>query len=191
MSQELAQNWQLFALRGALALALGLGTFAWPSMTLPALVLAFGTYALLDGIAALTFAARQGAREHIWLVWLEGLAGVGLAMAVFAWARSAAELLVLGIALWAMVTGLLEIVVARRLRHALPSEALLGVAGAASMALGVAIFVWPASGAAGVVLLLGSYGIVFGALLLSQGLRLRKALGQEGEQTFGPKSRHA
>lgn len=191
MSLDLVRNWQLFVLRGALALAFGLGVAAWPGIPLPTLVLAFGTYALLDGIAALAVAVRYGAREHVWLVWLEGLAGVGLAMAVLAWVQSAAELLVLAIALWAVVTGILEVVVARRLRFELPSEALLGVAGAVSLALGVAIFVWPASTASGLVLLLGSYGIGFGALLLSQGLRLRKSLGQGGDEGFGPRSRHA
>lgn len=191
MSQGLVRDWQLFALRGALAMAFGLGAAAWPGIPLPALVLAFGTYALLDAIAALAVAVRRRGREHVWLLWLEGLAGVGLAMAVLAWWQSAAELLVLGIALWAVVTGVLEVSVARRLRSELPGEAVLGVAGAVSVALGMATFVWPSSTASGLVLLLGSYGIVFGALLLSQGLRLRKALGQERDGGGGPGARHA
>jgi uncharacterized membrane protein HdeD (DUF308 family) len=193
MTGALSRSWSLFAARGALALALGVGAFLWPSMRLSTLVLLFGIYALLDGITAVAIGTRQRAREHAGLHVLEGLAGIGLGLAVLFWARFAAELLVLAIALWAVATGIVEVVMARRLRGVLPSEGLLGVAGAASIALGIAIFVWPTSSSLALVLLVGSYGVTFGGFLLAQAFRLRKVhrrIHDHGEH-FGPRPRAA
>src|ERR1700756_4812709 len=99
MTPVLSRGWNLLALRGALALVFGITALVWPGMTLPAVVLLFGTYALLDGVAALAIGTRDTPHEHAWLVLLEGFAGIGLGLAVLAWTRTAAELLVVAIAL--------------------------------------------------------------------------------------------
>jgi uncharacterized membrane protein HdeD (DUF308 family) len=145
-------------------------------MTLPALVLTFGAYALLDGIVTISLGTRPGATERSWVVLLEGLAGVGLALAIFLWSRVTVVLVEPLIAFWAIATGLLELIAANRLRREVPTEPLLVVAGAASVLLGFAIFLWPAAaGPFAFIVLLGSYALVFGGAMLIQGLRLRKA----------------
>src|SRR5258706_554028 len=52
MAQVLIRNWWAFALRGALGILLGLAAFLFPSITLGALVLLFGFYAVVDGVFA-------------------------------------------------------------------------------------------------------------------------------------------
>lgn len=170
----------LLALRGAFALLFGATVLLWPAMSLPALVLAFGIYVLLDGIAAVAIGTREGEREHAWLWLLEGFAGVGLGLAALAWTRTAAELLVLAIGLWAIATGAAEIAVAGRLRREVPGEVLLLAAGVASVLLGIAVFFVPSTSAVGLVLLFGLYGLVFGASLLGQAFRLRRSVHRVG-----------
>jgi uncharacterized membrane protein HdeD (DUF308 family) len=46
----LARNWGAIAVRGVAAILFALLTFAVPGLTLAALVLLFGAYALIDGI---------------------------------------------------------------------------------------------------------------------------------------------
>ena len=174
-------SWSLLALRGAFALLFGFTVLLWPTASLPVLVLAFGIYVLLDGIAAVAIGTRQGEREHAWLWLLEGCAGVGLGLAALAWTRTAVELLVLVTGLWAIATGATEIAVARRLRREVPGEVLLLAAGVASMLLGIAIFFMPSTSAAGLVLLFGTYGLVFGASLLGQAFRLRRGVRRVGD----------
>jgi uncharacterized membrane protein HdeD (DUF308 family) len=188
MRSPFAHHWESLALRGGVAIAFGLIAFLWPGMTLAALVLLFGAYTLLDGIAAIVIGTRQRARQHAWSVMLEGLAGMGLGLATFSWTRTAAELVVVLIALWAIATGLLELFAAMRLRRELPGQALLGVGGVASMLLGFAILLWPTAGAPTLVALLGSYTLVFGTAMLVQGLRLRRAVRrlEEDDSHLGP-----
>ena len=191
----LSRSWSLLALRGAFAVLFGLTVLLWPTMSLPALVLAFGIYVLLDGIAAVAIGTRSGGREHAWLWLLEGCAGVGLGLAALVWTRTAVELVVLAVGLWAIATGALEVAVASRLRRELPSEVLLFAAGVASMVLGVVVFFMPTTGAVGLALLFGAYGLVFGATLIAQASRLRRELhrleGGGDDRHFGPRPRAA
>ena len=181
MRDIFVRSWRSLAFRGAIAFVFGLTALLWPGMTLVMLVLLFGVYALLDGIVTLALGTRNLVREHGWVVFLEGCAGVGLGLAVLLWTRVAAELLVLLIALWAIATGVLELIAAVRLRRELPEEMLLGVAGIVSVLLGLAILAWPRTGAVALVIMLGSYAAIFGASMLFQALRLRKI--QRGDET--------
>jgi uncharacterized membrane protein HdeD (DUF308 family) len=172
------------------ALPFGLVVFLWPHMMLSALALTFGVYALLDGSVTISLGTRPGATEHSWVVLLEGLAGVGLALAIFLWARVTVVLVDPLIALWAITTGLLELIAASRSRRQVTTEPLLVVAGAASVLLGFAIFLWrPAVGPFALVVLLGSYALVFGVAMLPQGFRLRKALARLNGTTWKPDRR--
>jgi uncharacterized membrane protein HdeD (DUF308 family) len=187
----LSRSWSLLALRGAFALVFGLTVLLWPTMSLPALVLAFGIYVLLDGIAAVAIGARPGAREHAWLWLLEGCAGVGLGLAALAWTRAAVELVVLAIGLWAIATGAIEAAIASRLRRELPSEVLLLAAGVASMLLGIVVFFMPTTAAVGLAVLFGVYGVLFGGALLGQAVRLRRNIRrlERGDRHFVSGSR--
>jgi uncharacterized membrane protein HdeD (DUF308 family) len=77
------------------------------------------------------------------------------------------------IAARAIVTGTLEMIAAIRLRKEISGEWLLAVSGALSVAFGVFLFVFPGPGALGLLLWIGAYAMVVGALLVGLGFRLR------------------
>ncbi len=191
MGTVFARTWKSLACRGAIAIAFGLIALVRPGMTLAALVLLFGGYALLDGFLSIAVGTRHRAREHAWTMALEGFAGIGLGLAALLWTRTAAELIVILIALWAIGTGILDLFATIRLRRELPGEVLLGIAGTVSVLLGFAILFWPRAGTFALVTLLGSYALVFGTAMLLQGLRLRRVLRrfEEGDGHIGPTPR--
>jgi uncharacterized membrane protein HdeD (DUF308 family) len=78
------------------------------------------------------------------------------------------------IAAWALITGVLQIVTAARLRREMRHEWLLALSGALSVVFGVLLIVWPAAGVLAVVTLIGAYAIVFGIALVALGVRLRQ-----------------
>lgn len=169
MEIVIVRNWSALVFRGVVAILFGLVAFLWPSITLSALVLLFGAYALLDGVLALA----AGSHRRAWMLLLEGLLGVGIGLAAFLWTGFTTVVLVDLIALWALATGVLELVAAVHLRREVPGELLLGVAGSASILLGVLMIAWPRLSAFVIVTLLGLYALFFGSAMLILALRLR------------------
>jgi uncharacterized membrane protein HdeD (DUF308 family) len=77
------------------------------------------------------------------------------------------------IAAWAIVTGVLELGAAYLLRRIVRNEWILVLGGVASVLFGILLAINPTAGLITIVWLFGAYMIVFGALTLALGLRLR------------------
>jgi uncharacterized membrane protein HdeD (DUF308 family) len=77
------------------------------------------------------------------------------------------------IAAWAVVTGVLEIVAAVRLRKYITGEWLLALGGVASVIFGFLLVAFPLAGAIVIALWVGAYALVFGTLMVALGFRLR------------------
>ena len=172
----LSRNWWAIALRGVAAIIFGLLTFVMPGITLAVLVLLFGAYAIVDGIFTLVAVARGQAvarAEPRWVLVLEGVVSIAAGLVAFLWPGLTALALVYLIAAWAIVTGVLEIVAAVRLRRQIDNEWWLGLSGALSVVFGVLLMAAPGAGALAMVFWIGAYAILFGALLVGLAFRLR------------------
>jgi uncharacterized membrane protein HdeD (DUF308 family) len=174
MLSALTRHWWIFLVRGALAILFGLGAFFWPAITLAALVVLFGAFAFADGFMTLV-AAIQGraAIPHWWLYLLEGLAGIGAGVLTFFWPGITAVVLLAFIAAWAIVTGVLEIAAAIRLRKEIEGEWALALSGALSIGFGLILMARPGAGALAVVWLIGAYAVAFGIVMVLLSFRLR------------------
>ncbi len=174
MTSALSRNWWAIALRGLVAVLFGLAAFVWPGLTLLALVFLFGIYALLDGIFSIIAAVNNRAgNNRWWLLLLEGLVGVAAGIIAFIWPGITAFALLYLIAAWAVITGILEIAAAIRLREEIEGEWLLGLGGLLSIVFGILLFIWPGAGALAVTWLIGAYALFFGILLIILGFRVR------------------
>jgi uncharacterized membrane protein HdeD (DUF308 family) len=171
----IASNWWSLALRGLLGILIGVVTFLWPTITLSALVLIFGAYALIDGVLSLAGAWRRSQAHRRWgSLLLEGIFGVAAGIVAIFWPVIAAVTLIAIIAVWAMFTGIAEIVTAIHLRKHIRGEWLLGLLGATSVLFGVLLLVAPLAGAVVIALWFGAYALVTGILLTVLAFRLRK-----------------
>jgi len=189
MLETLSRYWWAVVLRGVAAVLFGVMALIWPGITLFVLVALFGAYALVDGVITLATAFggnRERAGSRGWLI-AQGIAGIIIGILTFAWPGVTALALLWLIAAWAIVTGVLEIVSAVRLRRELRHEWLLALSGALSVLFGILLAVWPAAGALAVVTLIGIYAIVLGAALVALGVRMRR---HQGDEQAVPGSRH-
>ena len=172
---ELPRHWWVVALRGLTAIIFGILTFVWPGITLTVLIYFFGAYAIVDGLLA-AYVAIQSRGQHAWALLLEGIVGVGAGLVAFFWPSITALALLYLIAAWAIVTGVVEVIVAVRLRQVITNEWTLIFSGVLSVLLGVALVLQPDVGALALVWLIGAYAIVFGLGLLAFAWRLRGLL---------------
>jgi uncharacterized membrane protein HdeD (DUF308 family) len=170
--ESLTRNWWAVLLRGIAGILFGVITALAPGVTLAVLVLVFGAYAFVDGVLAIASAVRHHARGSARIVLVEGIAGMIAGIITLAWPGITAIALLFVIAAWALVTGVLEVAVAIRLRKTIAQEWLLVLAGLSSIALGVLLFLYPAAGALALVLWIGAYAFVSGVLFVALGIRL-------------------
>lgn len=167
-----SRHWWVFGLRGIAAVLFGILAFAWPGVTLAVLVLLWGAYALVDGVLSLISAFRVE-NDHRWGLLIEGIVGIAAGLAAFVWPGLTALVLLYIIAAWAVITGVLELYAAVRLRKVIRNEWWLILSGIASLLFGIVLLAAPGAGALAVVWLIGFYAIVFGVLLIGLSVRLR------------------
>jgi uncharacterized membrane protein HdeD (DUF308 family) len=166
----------LLLLRGIVTIAFGVLAFIWPGLTLLTLIFLWGAYAIADGVFALGAAvsSKGGEIAPRWWLALIGLAGILAGLLAFVWPTITAQVLLVFIASWAILTGALQIWGAIQLRKEIEVEWMLVLSGLLSIALGVALLARPGVGALAVIWLIGSFAILVGCIYVSLALWLKK-----------------
>jgi uncharacterized membrane protein HdeD (DUF308 family) len=133
-------KWWMTAGRGAFAALFGLAVLFLPGLDHRSLALALGLFAFVDGLmlAALAVVARH-TLDQWWLVLVESCASFAVAAVALAWRTEDTFSLLVLLAAWAVVTGVLEVEAGVRLRRLAAGEPSLLVAGGLSLVLGVAL----------------------------------------------------
>jgi len=174
MTFSLTINWWSVLIRGLLAILIGIVALALPGVTVTALVFLFAGYAFVDGVVSIIGAVRAVATKERWgSLLIEGIAGIAAGVITVLWPAVTALTLIYVIAAWAIVTGVLEIAAAVRLRRHISGEWLLALSGVASVIFGVLVAAIPLAGALVLAVWFGAYEVVFGTLLVALGFRLR------------------
>jgi uncharacterized membrane protein HdeD (DUF308 family) len=171
----LTRHWWVLALRGLAGVIFGVLTFLWPGMTLFVLVVLFGAYALVNGIFSFMLAAKapKGYPNFGSLI-LAGIFGVLAGLITLFWPGITAFSLLIVIAAWAIVNGIMEIYYAIKLRREIKGEWLLALAGILSVIFGVLLLLNPFVGAVVLVLWIGSFAVVFGILLMILAFKMKR-----------------
>jgi uncharacterized membrane protein HdeD (DUF308 family) len=174
MWSDLGRNWGWIVVRGIAAMIFGVLALVLPGITLAALVLLWGAYALADGIIALIAAFRIRDRgKPFWALLVVGILGIAAGILTFIWPGMTALVLLAFIAAWSLVMGIFQIIAAVRLRKSIENEWLLGLSGLLSIIFGVLMLINPGAGALAVIWVIGAYAVLFGVLLIALGIKLR------------------
>ena len=162
----------LWLLRGALAFAFVIVAWLVPFPMVAALMVLFGGFALLDGGFALMLAfTSRGPPQWVNAFWLEGLISVLAGMVMIFSPGLGLHSLVVVIGVWAITSGVVEVIAAYRAGSHLMGRALLAVAGGASVATGSLVLLWPNDRS--LVFFVAAYAFVFGVLTTTFAVRLR------------------
>lgn len=174
-------SWKWIMARGVLAILVALVAFLFPFPALLGFTLVFAAFAFVDGVLTLASGIRGGETSWTELI-LRGVLGIAVGVifvlmplvAVVGYALATLAILIA----WAVVTGVLEIVAAARLRKAIRGEWLLGLSGVLSILLGLTVaaflFLYPTATLLSVAWIIGAFLLVAGIALIVQANRLRK-----------------
>lgn len=175
LATAMGKSWWLLLLRGLVAIAFALLTWLQPAASLAAMVLVFGIYVLADGVLGI-WAALSGRKNHRhwWVLLLWGLVSVAVGAMTFLAPAITGLVLLMYIAAWAIVTGVLQIVAAFRLRKEIQGEWLMGLMGVLSVAFGLLLVAQPGAGALAVAWIIATYAFIFGALTVMMAFKVRK-----------------
>lgn len=174
MSSFFVRSWWVLAVRGLAGIAFGILAAAWPGLTLLTLTILFAIFALVSGFISVAGAVRHRRTEDDWLVaMLLGLVSIGAGVVAVLNPAVTALVLVLVMGANALVTGVLDIYAAIRLRRIVEREWMLVLSGLAAVVFGAIVFVVPGAGALALVWLVSVYAILTGVLQLGQSVRMR------------------
>ncbi len=160
--------------RGLLAIGVGIVALAWPGVTVLALVVLFAVYAFVDASLQAMQAFGSRSAGPVFGHLLLGLADIAAGVVALAWPGATALVLVVLVAGWAIVTGVLEFFAAFGDGEEAGTRAMFIFGGLASVAFGVVLFARPDMGAVSLALLFGLFNMVAGSWMLVRGIDLRR-----------------
>ena len=167
-------HWWVLVIRGVIGLVFGFLFIFWPGLSLVALIYLFGAYALVDGVFAAAQALRLGVHnDRWWPLLFEAIVGIAVGIVFFRFTGLSAVAVAFTIAVWAIATGIFEIVAAFRFGGGGGAPWLLGLGGVLSIIVGVLFAIAPVQALIAYVIVLGVYAIVFGIMMIVWGFRLR------------------
>jgi uncharacterized membrane protein HdeD (DUF308 family) len=171
--------WWMLLVRAVLTLAFGIVALASPGIALLALVYVFASYALLEGVAAVSygFRARGTAPHWGWSV-AQGVISVLAGLVALVWPGQTAVTLLFVIAFWAIVLGVAEVGEAFAARKAGNDHWGWTLAsGALNVVVGILLMIWPGSGILTLLWLIGVFALASGIAGIGWAFRVRATTG--------------
>jgi uncharacterized membrane protein HdeD (DUF308 family) len=187
MFDAIESKWWLLALHGLSALVFGVLAIVWPDITVFVLVIFFGAFALIDGIAAVILAMSLGRTlVQSWPLLVQGALSMIIGVIALLWPDITTLALLYVMAFWLMFGGALQIYAAYRLRHEINREWLVGLSGVLAIVAGVVLIVFPIGAIVTLGIIIGVYAILYGITLLGRAFQARSQ--RESQPTIGERT---
>lgn len=175
MLLSFAQNWWTLGLRGLVAIIFGIATLIFPEISFLIFLMMLALYFTLDGIFTVILTSNRGVNDRTKIpVVIEGVFEILLGIAIFGWPEISAFGFTFLLAFWAIITGILKIIAAIRLRKIIANEWILIFSGVLSLLFGLGVGVFPMLGILITAWMIGIYALIFGTSLLMLAIKLRR-----------------
>ena len=186
--EVLSRNWGWVVLRGLATLLFGVLAFVAPGLSLFGVMILFALYAVAEGLASVVAAINRAliSEERWGSLLVSGVVSLLAGAIALIWPAMTALILVFIIALRAIVTGILDIMTAIRIRHVVTGEWMMALAGVMSILFGVVLIMQPGVGALGLIYVIGGWAVLFGALMVALGVKLRSLRPHQPASRYRP-----
>jgi len=174
----LARYWRVTILRGLLLGLLSIIAFAFPNMTLEALIALLSTFFLTDGVLIIWVVSRQQ-KSAGWIIHLlEGVTGLVFGGVLLMYLNPSILFVLTVVAGWTMMTGLIKVWSALHMFQDADDEFWLGLSGVFGVASGVFILLFPIEIYSVAMTTIGAYSMIAGAITVILGVSLRQHLNE-------------
>jgi uncharacterized membrane protein HdeD (DUF308 family) len=181
-----ARQWWVLVLQGVLGIIVGVFAIISPGLALATIALLFAAWALVSGVSQLTAGWRVAeARGRSWPFLLSGAVSVVAGILAVAFPGVTILYLILLLGAWILVSGMMEVYTAWRIRNEVTGEWVLALAGALRVVAGILIVAMPYVGAILTAALFATWAILSGAAALFLGWRLRQFAGGTRASAMG------
>jgi uncharacterized membrane protein HdeD (DUF308 family) len=168
--------WIFAVIRGALAIIFGLIALFAPIATSIALAIVIGVFAIVTGVFDIIEAIRHRGSSSMVLRIVLGAVSILFGILVLVWPGISLAILVIMVGVWAIITGVLQLMSSVRHRAVPDSGWVWGIiGGAVSILFGVVVLIWPGTGLVAIIWIIGIWAVVWGIILIVLGVKLRKA----------------
>ena len=186
-TQVKKMRWAL-GLHGLASVTFGALLLAWPEISVYALTIVFGVYALATGIVEFGSAFSSRFKEERWSLVLMGLLGIVVGVVVLAWPSMSALALLYVIGVYAILLGIAGIAASMWLPLDGSDTALMILSGLVSIVFGIVIFVRPGAGALAVLILIAAFALVTGISELVLAIGGEQLAERKAKKAFKPKT---
>jgi uncharacterized membrane protein HdeD (DUF308 family) len=181
LRRVIRKTWWVPLLQGVAALIIGLLLFARPGATLVVLTMFLGAYWLVGGLFDIVGAvSRRDSDKHWALALVSGILGVVVGFLLLGQpilgAMATSLALVSLLAIGAILSGILDIAWAVRVRNEIQGEGWIILLGVLSVVLGLMLLASPLLSAAALVQFAAILAVVGGIALIITAFRLRSAV---------------
>ena len=175
ISSSLIPHWSSLMIHGAIAIIFGLCGWFAPEASLAILMFIFAAYFFVDG-AIRTWLAIASKNENPlwWMLLVGGLISIAAALVTLFAPNVTAILMLYFIAAWAIAIGVIEILIASKLRKEISNEWLLIGSGIISIIFGGYLIFNPGAGIITLLWLVATDAVVFGIMMVLLALKLKK-----------------
>ena len=167
--------WYWPVVRGVLALLFGLLAIFWPDKTPAALVQVFGVFVLVDGLVSIVDGIRRRGTPAGSVSTGLGIVALVLGALLLLLPKVFLGVVLLVVAVWALVFGLLQLFVVPAMRRRGGASWVWNlIAGVLLIALAVVCFANPSDAIVGLSVVIGAFVVVIGVAMIALGLKLRQ-----------------
>lgn len=175
METRAYKNWWMLAINGLIAILFGLLLLAFKEEAIKAVVFWFGLVVLFFGLLLVFLAVRNVRKDKgAVMIILEAVATIALGLIIVFRPEQSLKLFLILIGIWALIVGIIQLVVYFRSRKSLANAPLLVINAFLAIGLGAALFFFPVPFIRFLAIIVGVVFCLGGLLMIYFSFALRK-----------------
>jgi uncharacterized membrane protein HdeD (DUF308 family) len=160
-------NWIIFLVNGLIAILFGLLALLVPVATILTLTIYIGLFILLGGLIMFYVAYRNHRAEKSYLLLMtEAVLAILVGAVIAFWPSLSLQIFLVMIGIWATIMGLLQIIVAVRMKGKVSNHSMFTLNGVITLVFGLLLFFNPLGAIKALFFVIGVLAVIAGVFLI-------------------------